>query len=88
MKVAKIYYTVVFARHFKRLPARIKLLAVKKEKLFRENVLHASLKTHKLTGKLADYYSFSISHHYRIMFAIEVNGVVTFIDVGTHSIYQ
>ena len=88
MKVAAVYYTSVFVKHFKKLPRNIQDIAVEKEKLFRANPLAPSLKTHQLTGKLSGYYSFSITYHYRIMFMFEVDGSVTFIDVGSHSIYQ
>jgi len=46
------------------------------------------LKTHALTGKLKGYFAFSITHQYRIMFAFEPDGSVTFIDVETHTIYR
>ena len=88
MKITGIYYTAVFAKHFKKLPKRIQVVAVKKEKLFRKNPLELSLKTHQLTGKLAGYYSFSITYHWRIMFAVEASGAVTFVDVGSHGIYR
>ncbi|MBI2009770.1 MAG: type II toxin-antitoxin system mRNA interferase toxin, RelE/StbE family [Candidatus Chisholmbacteria bacterium] len=85
--MTSVYYTSVFAKHFKRLPKRIKLAAVKQEKRFRANPLQPRLKTHVLGGKLKGYYSFSVTYRYRILFAIEKGGEITFIDIGTHSIY-
>lgn len=88
MKVKTIYYTSVFAKHFKKLPKRIQLAAVRQEKRFRADPLRPQLKTHALGGKLKGYHSFSVTYHYRILFAIEGKGKVTFIDIGTHSIYE
>lgn len=87
MKVRAIYYTSVFAKHFKKLPTWIQRAAVRQEKSFRANPLLPQLKTHALGGKLKGYHSFSVTYRYRILFAVEAGGKVTFIDVGTHSIY-
>jgi len=86
--IRRIYYTTTFDKEFKNLPGRVKKLAVKKETFFRENPNNPRLRTHRLTGKLKDFYSFSINYQYRIMFKFEKDGSVVFIDVGTHSIYK
>lgn len=88
MKIKKIYYTSRFEKRFKKLPKRVQKLAVKKEKLFRMDPANVALKTHKLTGELKDYYSFSINYQYRIMLKFEKAGDVVFVGVGTHSIYK
>lgn len=84
----KIYYSQKFAREYKRLPPKVKKLAEKKETIFRNNPHHSSLKTHKLTGRLRQYYSFSIDYHYRIVFEFRKGDVVWFHSVGTHEIYK
>lgn len=84
----QINYTTHFAKHFQKLPQRIKLKAYNQEQKFRKSPLDPSLKTHKLSGKLSPYYSFSITYEYRIMFSFETDESVTFIDVGTHEIYK
>ncbi|MGD9129654.1 MAG: type II toxin-antitoxin system mRNA interferase toxin, RelE/StbE family [Candidatus Woesebacteria bacterium] len=88
MNIHTIYYTSHFAKKYKKLPVRIKKLAEKKEKVFRNNLAAKILKTHKLTGKLKNYYAFSINREYRILFCFEKDGSVTFINIGTHAIYQ
>jgi len=88
MKVTQLYYTQNFAKNFKNLSPRIQKLAIKKEDIFRQNLFTPALKTHKLTGRLKKYYSFSINRQYRILFVIEDKRKITFIDIGTHSIYQ
>ncbi len=52
--------------------------------IFKENPFDPRLKTHKLTGKLKDLYSFSISHDLRIIFFFFGNDKVVFVDVGTY----
>ena len=82
-----VYYAPSFIRHFKNLPNDLQKEVSAKEKLFRKNPFNPQLKTHKLTGRLGKYYSFSVTYHYRILFAIEKR-VIVFIDIGTHSIYR
>ena len=82
-----VFYAPAFVRHFKKLPTVIKKEVSIKEKLFRKNPFDPRLKTHRLRGKLKSYYSFSVTYHYRVLFAIEKDSIV-FIDIGTHTIYQ
>jgi addiction module RelE/StbE family toxin len=84
----EIFYSSKFAKEYKKLPLKVKLTAEKKEKLFRKNPKEKSLKTHKLTGKLNNYYSFSIDFQYRIIFEIVSKKEVWFLSVGTHEIYK
>lgn len=84
----KIYYSSKFAKEYKRLPKKVKLLAEKKEVIFRKNPFEARLKTHKLSGKLKDYYSFSIDYQTRIIFEVIDKNTVWFHSVGTHEIYR
>lgn len=84
----KICYSSKFAKEYKRLPDKIKAKAEEKEKLFRKNPYHSRLKTHKLTGKFKEYWSFSIDYDYRIIFEFVNKDVVWFHSVGTHEIYR
>jgi len=84
----KIFYSRKFSNEYKRLPFKVKLLAEKKEEIFRRNPFEPQLKTHKLSGRLKDYYSFSIDYQYRIVFEFENNDTVWFHSVGTHEIYK
>ena len=84
----KIYYSSKFAKEYKRLPLKVKSVAEKKEKIFRRNPHDTILKTHKLTGKLKGYYSFSIDYQYRIIFEFAEKKTVWFHSVGTHEIYK
>lgn len=84
----KIIYSKKFARQYKKLPNRVKTLAEKREKIFRDNPFDSRLKTHKLQGELSGFYSFSIDYSYRIIFDFKKNRkVIRFYFVGDHDIY-
>ena len=74
----KIYYSSQFIKSLKRLPENIAILVEGKQSFFMINPFNSLLKTHKLTGKLSQYYSFSITNSYRIIF----------VNIGTHEIYK
>lgn len=76
-----------FEKSFLRLPRSIQLQAKKKYLLFREDIYHPSLKTHKLKGDLVGLYAFSVNYAYRIVFAIKAERIVL-LDIGTHTIYK
>ncbi len=84
----QIIYSPKFVRKYKRLPDNIKDKAEKAEHIFRINPFNSALKTHKLTGKFKNFYSFSIDYKYRIIFEFEDRNTVYFHSVGDHSVYQ
>jgi len=84
----KIYYSNKFEKEYKRLPKKIKDLAEAKEKIFRKNPFDPKLKSHKLTGKLQEFWSFSINYQYRIIFEMVNKKEAWFHSVGTHEIYR
>ncbi len=55
-----------------------------KIRLFSENQFEPSLKTHKLSGTLSNYWAFSIDYYYRIVFRFGKNNQVFFISIGSH----
>lgn len=83
-----ILITPKFKDNYKKLPENIKKKAVKKQVLFQMDPFSPNLKTHKLSGKLEEYWSFSIDYHYRIVFRFISKSEVLFVDVGTHGIYK
>lgn len=84
----RIYYSTKFKKEYRRLPLKIKLLAEKKEKIFREDPFDPQLKAHKLKGRLQEFWSFSIDIHYRIIFEFTNKNTVWFHSIGTHQIYS
>lgn len=84
----KIFYSSKFAREYKKLPLHVKQVAESKERVFQQNPTDARLNTHKLKGRLREYWALSIDHQYRIIFEFAEKDVVWFHSVGNHSIYQ
>lgn len=84
----QIYYSSKFAREYKKLSRHIKDLAEEKEIIFRGDPFDSRLDTHKLSGRLKEYWAFSIDQKYRIIFEFSKNDIVWFHSVGDHSIYQ
>ncbi|MBI4085823.1 MAG: type II toxin-antitoxin system mRNA interferase toxin, RelE/StbE family [Candidatus Liptonbacteria bacterium] len=83
-----IIYTSKFAREYKKLPKAVKPLAEKREGIFRKNPFEPTLDTHKLHGRLKDFWSFSIGFKYRIIFEFSEKNIAHFHSVGDHDIYQ
>ncbi|MDO8514423.1 MAG: type II toxin-antitoxin system mRNA interferase toxin, RelE/StbE family [bacterium] len=77
-----------FEKHYRKLPKALKEAAKQKEIIFRENPLHPSLGTHKLHGKDAGAWAFSINRKLRIKFVFLTNDSVLFLDIGTHDMYS
>lgn len=85
----KIIYTSKFEREYKKLPPQIKVLAERKEKIFRDFPFDRQLKTHKLKGKFKEFWAFSIDYKYRIIFEISENKkIFYFHSVSNHDIYK
>jgi len=84
----KIIHTPRFDREYKKLAIEIKLAAEKQEKIFRKNPRDHRLKTHKLKGNLAEYWSFSVTYSYRIIFRWANERTAVFVSVGDHRVYQ
>lgn len=77
-----------FVKDWSKLSPKTKKEIVKRIDIFLENPYSPALKTHKLTGKLKDYWSFSASFQLRILFRFLRENIVEFIDIGTHEIYK
>ncbi len=43
-----------------------------------------SLKTHKLSGKLKELWSFSVEYDERVLFYFAEDGNAVFVDIGSH----
>jgi len=83
----KIYYHPRFKKSYKKLPPEIKRWAEAGEEIFQQNIFDPKLDTHKLHGKLKNFWSFSIDQKYRVLFE-KIGKDVVFLDVGNHDIYQ
>jgi len=84
----RILYSSRFAREYEKLPNRIKNVSQVRESMFRKNPFDRILATHKLHGRLSDFWSFSIGFRYRIIFEFAADDEVHFHSVGNHDVYQ
>jgi toxin HigB-1 len=55
-----------------------------KLELFRGDPFDRSLKTHKLSGRLKDLWSFSVEFDQRVLFYFTDEGNAVFVDIGSH----
>ena len=83
----QIIYTAEFIRLFKKLPLEVKKEAVKKELIFKNDPFDTKLKTHKLNGKLKNFWAFSVSHSSRIVIEFGKDDIIYFHSIGSHNIY-
>ena len=52
--------------------------------LFEENPKHPSLRTHKLSGKMNNIWSISITMNIRMVYLLVDHGTALFVKIGTH----
>ncbi|MEA3463688.1 MAG: type II toxin-antitoxin system mRNA interferase toxin, RelE/StbE family [Patescibacteria group bacterium] len=88
MIVKNIEYSIKFVKQLRKLPRNIINSAKKKEKIFKQNPLHSSLRVHELHGNFKGVWSVSINRNYRIIFERASNGDIIFISIGKHDIYR
>jgi len=87
--ISKVLYSSRFEKNFSYLHPRIKQLAIKKDKLFRENPFHSSLETHKLGGKFSGTWAYSVNKDFRVNFYfLNDETIVVYANIGTHKIYK
>jgi addiction module RelE/StbE family toxin len=85
--MTEVAFSSSFKRAFKR---RIKGNAVmetrfwKRLELFQNNPFDQSLRTHKLSGRLKDLWSFSIEYDLRVVFSFLEGDRALLVDIGTH----
>ncbi len=83
----KIAFSPAFERSFRKCIKNNPKLQEKfwqKVEYFIQNPFDTQLKTHKLTGKLKDLWSFSIEYDMRVVFYFVDEFNVVFVDIGSH----
>lgn len=83
-----IQFSDTFQKQYKRLPQTIRNKTKKKITLLKHDPYTDSLCTHKLTGKLNNYWACSIDYQYRLVFSIQDNKIIRLQSIGTHKIYD
>ncbi len=83
----RVAYSSSFKRSYKRKVATGSNREAKfrsKLEVFMNDPFDQALRTHKLSGKLKDYWSFSIEYDLRVIFYFEDAETAVFVDLGTH----
>ena len=83
----EIAFSSSFKRAFKKISKNkpVERKFWEKTKLFITEPFHPYLKTHKLSGKLEDLWSFSVEYDLRVIFYFTDKTHAIFIDIGTHN---
>lgn len=84
----EVFYTSRFEREAKKVPRHLRKTVEQRVETFKQNPFDSRLKTHKLTGALKEFWSFSIDYHYRIIFEFVDSEKALFHSIGDHSIYD
>lgn len=86
----EVAYSPTFVRLFKSLPVALQDEIVEKIEVFTNPANHKVLKVHKLSGRLAGRYSFSVNFKTRVVFAyLKTKPREAYLlAVGDHSIYD
>lgn len=83
----EVAFSTSFKKAFKRI-SRNKALEKKfwsRVEIFIHNPADVRLKTHKLSGKLKELWSFSVEYDVRVIFYFTDKNHAVFIDIGTHN---
>ena len=85
--MVEISFSSSFRRAFKkRIKGNLDLEAKfwQKVEQFTIDPFDQSLKTHKLSGKLKELWSFSVEYDERVLFSFTEDGNAVFVDIGSH----
>jgi len=88
MKIKNVYYSSGFKQSLNKFSLKEKKIIKNKLNIFIKNPFSPQLRTHKLTGKLSNYWSFSINYRLRVLFEFIDSQTVGLVDIGIHSIYR
>lgn len=86
MKIG-IAYTPSFIKQFEALDPALQDEVIEKIELLKNRSDHKQLKVHKLHGRLAGRFSFSVNYKMRIVFFHISKNKVVLLALGSHDIY-
>jgi addiction module RelE/StbE family toxin len=85
--MTEVAFSSSFKRAFKKRIAGRKELEAKfwrHVEVFTRDPHDARLRTHKLSGELRDFWSFSVEYDVRVVFQFSAKNRALFTDIGTH----
>src|SRR3989344_5568339 len=77
-----IFYSIDFVEQLRKLPRDLQQLAIKKEKLFKQNPLHPSLRLHGLKGKLKGHFQKKTQRRYCLCLHRQARYLQLSINIG------
>ncbi len=83
----KVLFKPTFVRQFDKLEVALQEEIEEKIELLKDRENHKLLKVHKLHGRLAKWYSFSVNYKMRIIFSYLSEQEVVLLAIGDHGIY-
>ena len=84
----QVFYTPTFVRQFNSLEWELQIEIASKVEQFKDRKQYRQLKVHKLHGRLAERYSFSVNYRYRVAFVWFDARTAILVAVGDHEIYN
>lgn len=84
----RIIPTAKFERNYKKLPDYLKDKAESALEIFKVDSSDVRLRVHKLHGRFAEYWAFTVSYDCRIIFRHGNDDEVYLIAIGDHAIYD
>ena len=84
----KVYFLPIFVRQFNQLDPKLQLEAIEKIELFKDKKNYKQLKVHRLRGRLAGRYSFSVNYKTRIVFSYLSKNETVLFAIGDHAVYD
>jgi len=88
MPIHEVRYSSHFRKSLRKLDPPLQKKARDKLRLFLQNPFDPRLDTHKLSGRLKNYWSFSVTTQHRILFEFIRDEVIGLVDIRTHSVYR
>jgi mRNA-degrading endonuclease YafQ of YafQ-DinJ toxin-antitoxin module len=85
--MTEVSFSSTFQRTFRKRIAGDRALQTRfwqKVEQFQQDPFQPSLRTHKLSGKMKDMWSFSVEYDERVIFYFTDDGKAVFVDIGTH----
>lgn len=84
----EIKYKPTFVRQYKKLSEALKTEVKERIELLKEDPKHTFLKTHKLKGRLAGFWSCSVNYSHQMIFEYEDKNTIVLLSVGDHDVYK
>ena len=83
-----VFFKPSFVRQYKALELELQREIKEKIASFKDRRNHRRSKVHKLKGRLAGRYSFSVNYRYRIVFSYLARSRVVLLAAGDHEVYK